>query len=61
MLCGLKSRAKCKERIKLGHSVAGASHCNAPTGLLEPSAYFRPVKIVRKTAEWIVSPGSIQQ
>jgi len=40
-LCGLKSRAKCKECIKLGHSVARASQCNAPPGLLEPSACYR--------------------
>lgn len=55
MLRGLKSRAKCKERIKLGHSAAGASQCNAPTGLLEPSARFKPAKIVRKSAKRLLT------
>lgn len=47
LLCGLKSRAECKEHVKLGRSVAGASRCNASIGLLEPSACFKLVKRVR--------------
>lgn len=67
MLRGLKTRAKRRESIKLGHGVAGASHCKARTGLLEPPAYFKPVKlerslIVRKSAKLESNnPGSNSQ